>query len=238
MSKNLNKILTKKYLKYNYIDLNKSAKKISKELCCSATTITKYLRLYKFNIKTNRESQPCLLNIEYEILNSLYTEKKKTIKEIALMYNTSDMTIYNKLLLFKIRVRKLSEIPRKIGNQSKLWKGYGEISSQDWHRIKLSAIKRNILFKITIEEIWELFLRQNRKCAYTNEVLVFSKISKESTASLDRIDSSKDYTLDNVQWVHKDINKMKGSLPEERFLEICKKITKEKHEKQTYSCKR
>ena len=41
---------------------------------------------------------------------------------------------------------------------------------------------------------------------------------------LDRIDSSKDYTLDNIQWVHKDINFMKRSLSQEAFLDLCLKI--------------
>ena len=46
----------------------------------------------------------------------------------------------------------------------------------------------------------------------------------KSTASLDRIDSSKGYTIDNIQWLHKDINKMKWDFSQEKFLELCKKI--------------
>ena len=42
-----------------------------------------------------------------------------------------------------------------------------------------------------------------------------------TTASLDRIDSSKGYTKSNIQWVHKDINKMKSDFSMLRFLELC-----------------
>jgi len=39
----------------------------------------------------------------------------------------------------------------------------------------------------------------------------------DTTASLDRINSSKGYTLDNVQWVHKTVNIMKQGLSDEDF---------------------
>lgn len=46
----------------------------------------------------------------------------------------------------------------------------------------------------------------------------------DSTASLDRIDSSKDYTIGNVQWIHKSINLMKNVIPQDIFVEWCVKI--------------
>ena len=49
------------------------------------------------------------------------------------------------------------------------------------------------------------------------------------TASLDRIDSNKGYTKDNVQFVHKDINWMKQDFEQNKFIEYCKKVAN-KHE--------
>jgi hypothetical protein len=46
----------------------------------------------------------------------------------------------------------------------------------------------------------------------------------ETTASLDRINSKKGYTKDNVQWVHKWINFMKQDLDEEEFITFCEAI--------------
>ena len=43
----------------------------------------------------------------------------------------------------------------------------------------------------------------------------------ETTASLDRIDSSKGYIKGNIQWVLKDINLMKGSTDEDYFKFLC-----------------
>lgn len=44
------------------------------------------------------------------------------------------------------------------------------------------------------------------------------------TASLDRIDSLKGYTIDNVQWIHKHINYMKIDLTEQEFFHFIKQI--------------
>lgn len=45
--------------------------------------------------------------------------------------------------------------------------------------------------------------------------------NKENTASLDRIDSSKEYTIENIQWVHVVVNYMKQSYPQEEFIKWC-----------------
>ena len=114
----------------------------------------------------------------------------------------------------------------ELGHKNSRFRGYGEISLEKWAAIKSSAIKRNIPFNITIQQIWELFLKQNRRCALTGETLSFniSQRQRNGTASLDRIDSSHGYSIDNIQWVHKDINFMKQTLSQEKFFEWCRKI--------------
>lgn len=107
--------------------------------------------------------------------------------------------------------------------------GLEEISGTYWSRLKHDASKRKLEFKITLEEVWHLFLKQERKCALSGVDIKFADNtqqywSKGTSASLDRIDSSKGYTLNNVQWVHKDINRMKQNFPEERFFELCQTV--------------
>jgi len=116
------------------------------------------------------------------------------------------------------------------GPQHKDWTGTGEISGQRWIQIKrggmsLRKSRNNIIFEITIDYAWRLFLEQNRKCALTGIELVFGKSNaEETTASLDRIDSKKGYIEGNVQWVHKDINRMKNIYSQEYFIDMCKKV--------------
>ena len=117
------------------------------------------------------------------------------------------------------------------------WSGVGEISGEFWwsHVVrnangsKLNNRERKPKeLTLTIQEAWNLFLNQNRKCALSGIELTFPSKWKDKswTASLDRIDSSKGYVLGNVQWVHKDVNIMKNKFNQDYFTETCKLIYK------------
>lgn len=112
------------------------------------------------------------------------------------------------------------------GQENPLWEGYGEISGARWCQIKRHrrhAEER--VFDITIEQAWELYLKQNRRCALSGIEIHFSTTNKsEYTASLDRIDNNGGYTLNNVQWIHKDLNRMKNVFTQEYFINICRKV--------------
>lgn len=53
---------------------------------------------------------------------------------------------------------------------------------------------------------------------------MFHHLGEYNTASLDRIDSSKPYIIDNIQWVHKDINFMKRTYSHDYFIKLCKLV--------------
>jgi hypothetical protein len=109
-------------------------------------------------------------------------------------------------------------------------KQVGQITNRYWKRVVDSARARDITFNITRKFAWELFLKQDKKCTLTGITLTFAESYEGEgvrlqTASLDRIDSNKPYVEDNVQWVHKAINKMKNSLSDEDLIEWCQKVT-------------
>jgi len=120
------------------------------------------------------------------------------------------------------------------GRRHKQWRGHGDISGNLWDSIKRGASggkgrRTPILFDLTIEQAWDLFIKQDRKCALTGLPLTINycrKTGKPHDASLDRIDSAKGYTPDNVQWVHKDINRMKNAYAQDYFIEMCSFVTK------------
>lgn len=104
------------------------------------------------------------------------------------------------------------------------WQGYEEISRSYWKSIEKKAILRNYRFEITMEYMWQLYLQQNRKCALSGLDIEFNigdKDTRKHSASIDRIDSQQGYIVGNVQWVHKDINKMKQNFPEDKFINYC-----------------
>ena len=115
---------------------------------------------------------------------------------------------------------------KRNGNKSPLFRGCGEIHGERWYEITRREKSKKLEFTITLDYVWNLFLKQERKCALSGIQLVFSESVRErsGTASLDRIDSSKGYVEGNVQWVHKDINNMKQHYDQNYFIELCRKI--------------
>lgn len=107
----------------------------------------------------------------------------------------------------------------------------GCIPMSDIHRYKVGAAKRRKEWSVNPQYLYELYEQQNRLCAISGLHIEFSDkgvgtvgASNVSTASLDRIDSSKGYVVGNVQWVHKDVNRIKMDLQEEDFFRIVKHI--------------
>lgn len=84
-------------------------------------------------------------------------------------------------------------------------------------------------FNLTLEDIMDVWNRQNGICPYTGILLHssnYSRINKDPiySASLDRVDSSKGYTKDNVQFVSRAINYMKNTMSHEDTIRLCKII--------------
>jgi len=104
------------------------------------------------------------------------------------------------------------------------WQGR-TVPTPYWTRTRQNAKKRGIPISVTKQEVWKQFQQQGARCALTDLDITFGRGS-ETTASLDRIDSSQGYTVDNIQWVHKDVNNMKMGLSEDRFHQLCILVTR------------
>lgn len=98
-------------------------------------------------------------------------------------------------------------------------------------KIQRSAILRNKEFSIdlTPEYLYSILESQNFKCALSGEELLpldgsLDHRQQDINISLDRIDSSKGYIINNVQWVTKQINWAKNTLTNEEFISLCSKV--------------
>ena len=120
-------------------------------------------------------------------------------------------------------------------------RGCGDLSKTFYSQIKRNAKKRNIYWSddLTIEYLWDLYLKQDKKCALTGLEISLRKDQHTPinnaksnidyttfTASLDRIDSYKGYEIGNVQWVHRNINIMKNSFSQNYFIQMCNLVSK------------
>jgi len=103
-----------------------------------------------------------------------------------------------------------------------------QIPNRFWSKFLYTADKRGKTIEITKEQAFEKFQKQNNKCALTGISLHFTKLTtnywRYTNASIDRIDSDKQYSLDNIQWVEKRVNMMKQKYTQQEFIELCKLV--------------
>jgi hypothetical protein len=219
-------VLTKEYLRINYVELNKSSNQISRETGYTRSTITILLNKYNLPVRKCGRRSPNLIGKIYNGVKIL--SKAKVIDKRHPKLNCR-CGCGNK---FKTTSHNILNNPNiscvDCGNKRTAkshWTGEGNISGKFWSSIRCGARVRNLEFSITIEEAWNLFIEQDAKCALSGSNIIITSNNK-NTASLDRIDSSKGYTKDNIQWVHKRLNWMKGNINEDEFINWCEKVYK------------
>ena len=127
---------------------------------------------------------------------------------------------------------KLITLPQGFKNT---WIGssIGNLNRTMFGHIRSKASERDLEFNISQQFLWDLLVKQNHKCALSGINIFLSKKIKNGnpdfnfiTASLDRINSDIGYIESNVQWVHKDVNKMKMQYNNNYFINICKLVSK------------
>lgn len=182
-------------------------KKIKKgQLIGNMIIISDQLFYKGHNLYVNAKCNTC--NTEKEIrINSLFVSKKFHCKKCRLSNIKSN----------KVKSKR---------EKSFVYKG---ILSSVYNKMKYKSEKREIPFQISIEYLGDLFEKQKGKCALTglNITLKNFMLDSSATASLDRIKNYKGYLKNNVQWVHKDINFMKGAMSQEDFIFFCNKVRKQ-----------
>jgi hypothetical protein len=93
--------------------------------------------------------------------------------------------------------------------------------SQHLYNLKTRASKKGLEVTVTQEFLLELLQASNYKCSVTGLTMNLEthprKKANPFKASLDRVDSSKGYTEENVQWVCWSVNQMKSDKTKEEF---------------------
>lgn len=228
--------LTKQFLEEEYLIKNRPTRDLAKELSVTNHAIIYYFK--KFNIPRKGiggKHDGKRLNIKREKIGKLqpirvleHKDKKNQQLWECLCDCGNKVVVPATRLINKKRKLNSCGCYRSDDAKKRFWKGFGEISLSYWHRTQNGAKQRNLEFSITIEYAWELFLKQERKCALSGVDLIMPKCYCSNIggnfASLDRIDSSKGYLIGNVQWIDKDINRIKMNMDENRFINLCAKI--------------
>lgn len=189
----------------------------SKETGLAVDTI-KHIRR-KENIQ-NKKSKPWtkvddnlllhLLNKESdlkELRKQLQRSGTQIMKSIKRLIKAEDRSVYVKRILYAItKYYTVSPIKDKLSCA------------------KTRCEQKGWEMNIDEEFIQSLFEKQEGKCFYTGEDLELQSGTTEFF-SIDRIDSLKGYTKDNVVLCTWKINKLKSNLPINTFFDICHKVT-------------
>lgn len=94
-------------------------------------------------------------------------------------------------------------------------KHIGSLQRQ-YKKFQKAADNRSLEWDLSFEDFSSLF---KGKCSLTGWDIDVKH--PKITASLDRIDSTKGYKKDNVQWVHTMVNMCKNKYDEKKFIEMC-----------------
>lgn len=100
-----------------------------------------------------------------------------------------------------------------------------------WTKTKYEAQnRRNLEFTISSNDLMNLLVAQNGKCALTGWELEFSRGgtfgsgTNPMSCSIDRKNNTLGYMLGNVQLVCWKANKIKSDLTDQEFKELCKAV--------------
>ena len=106
---------------------------------------------------------------------------------------------------------------------------YDNFTKNNFKDLKSNAKRRDIQVNITIQDIHDLYKKQNGLCAILNIKMTYEAIERGTNTqhilnkwniSVDRIDSSKCYTKDNIQMVCAIVNRIKTGLSNDNLLLI------------------
>ncbi len=227
------RILTKEFLVQKYVVERMTTTSIGAEVGCSNMTIRDYLQKHSIPLRKKGRIRRDLTRRTFGRLTVLECvpelEQQGDKSKWRCRCECGNETVVDITSLGNGATRSCGCLLIEMaGRRSRRYVGGKYVSGLYWSSIRSGAKVRCIEFSLTITEIDELWAKQSGRCALTGLELVmperYVENSDVGTASLDRIDSKKGYVTGNVQWVHKDVNRMKHAFPTERFLELCRAV--------------
>lgn len=230
-------ILTQDLLYQKYIIENKSIQDISNEMNIGMHFISRGLEYYNIpkrghSRKGRKNKNPSKIikkdipvGYTYELLTVIEVKNNKLICKCKC---GNIKTLHSSRIRNK-QVKSCGCLNTRTGTDHPSFTGYGSIPRSVYTKCKTNGSDRNIDFQLTILDLDAQYQKQKGKCSISGVDIGFNDDRRGkmvSTASLDRIDSSKPYTKDNIQWVHKRVQQMKWTTQQKEFIEWCKIIAK------------
>ena len=99
------------------------------------------------------------------------------------------------------------------------------VSISWFNKFEKNAKKRKIDFDISIDDVLKVYLDQGKVCSLSGIPIGWTRMEKTHNISIDRIDSSQGYYIDNIQLVYPKINMMKFTYSQDEFIDMCKLVS-------------
>lgn len=215
--------ITKEYLIEELVNKKRRLEDVGKDLGLSSSAIGYYTKMYDIKLREKRDYTGVKYDRITVIRRTDHSQNGHTLWECRC---ECGKLFYVKSCAIAVQGTKSCGCKRiKDRQKHKNWKGHEEINYGIVASLKRGAKNRGLEFSVTIQEIWDLYIKQDRSCALTGLPIYFSDASRnrdKRTASLDRIDSSKGYITGNIQWVHKTMNTLKMAFSEDELYYWCK----------------
>jgi hypothetical protein len=230
-------ILTKDFLYEKYIIEAKSINEIEEETGINSGQISKFISIHNIpkrgnsrKGKRNKNLSKYKMDINIGHSYGLLTVIAITDNKLLCQCKCGKIKELHSSRIRNKQVKSCGCLNNRRGIYSPNCKGYGSIPHSIYTKCKVNGSDRNIEFNLTIEDLDTQYQKQKGRCAISGIDIGFHNHKQKhkilSTASLDRIDSTKPYTKDNIQWVHKTIQQMKWNNKQDEFIEWCKIIAK------------
>ena len=218
----LHRILTKEFLTDQLIGKRKKLSVLAEEIPCSKVMIIRYAKkhdLYDEVRKLRSVVHGITQDLNGQLFGDLMVENRAENDKFGkARWNCKCKCGNTKLINAASLIRGLSKTCGKCERVN--FTGYKDISGAYFKHMQRGAKARNLSFDIEIEDIYDLWLKQDEKCALSGVDIFFVKNQDTTlqTASVDRMDSKKGYTLDNIQIIHKRLNRVKSILGNEELV--------------------
>lgn len=226
INKEYEKALTKEFLFQKYTVEEKTTKEIGKEIGCCDMTVSRYLRLFGISLRKPGKAED---NLVGETFDRLFVEEKlgrvspkSRICRYRCTCKCGNEAIVGSTHLRKKAVRSCGCLKNEKGKCCKTWTGGKYLSGTFWAKLQHSARSRGISIDLNIEQAEQLLESQGFRCKLTNRSLI--EPAGQFVGSIDRIENDGPYTIDNIQWVDKDVNRMKWKHSQEYFVQTCKEV--------------
>lgn len=130
------------------------------------------------------------------------------------------------LYLHPFCARCRAQLQKKHGDDPRISPSLQAFVKQVMNGIRSGAAPRGIVCAIDDDDVLDLWLQQEGRCALSGLPMTCKKWDK-AKMSVDRIDSAGNYTRDNVQLVCAVINVMKNDMSQGAFRALCRAVVRQ-----------